>query len=58
MRKVKNVVIIPSSSFDQYHYEVNKNISKKELIRKIIDTKTKKFKLFVLLHSKKFELVD
>ena len=37
-------------------YEIKKNASNKELLKKIRATNTKNFKPYIMLHSKKFEL--
>ena len=39
-------------------YEIKKDVSKKEILNKIRATNTKKFKPFIILHSKKFVLND
>ena len=48
---------IKSRSHLNEFYRISKNINRKNLIKKIRATNTKDFKPYILLHSKKFDLI-
>ena len=48
---------IKSRSHLNEFYRISKNINRKNLIKKIRATNTKNFKPYILLHSKKFDLI-
>ncbi len=57
-KKIKWSKILKTKKDLEKIYLINKNISKKNLLRRIKSTKTKFFKPYVSLHGKKFFLYD